>query len=146
MKLHELTYVEGARHTKKRIGRGTGSGHGKTAGRGMKGQNSRSGGGVRPGFEGGQTTIFRRLPKRGFTNHTRKEYSIINLEMLNRFEDGSDVTPELLMQSGLAKQVKTGIKILGVGTLEKKLNVTAHKFSKSAIEAIEKAGGSVTVL
>lgn len=146
MKLHELTYVEGARHAKKRIGRGTGSGHGKTAGRGMKGQNARSGGGVRPGFEGGQTSIFRRLPKRGFTNHTRKEYAIINLEMLNRFEDGSEITPELLMQSGLIKQVKTGVKILGVGTLEKKLHVSAHKFSKSAAEAIENAGGSATVL
>ncbi|MDR3215428.1 MAG: 50S ribosomal protein L15 [Bacilli bacterium] len=146
MKLHELTYVEGARHTKKRIGRGTGSGTGKTAGRGTKGQNSRSGGGVRPGFEGGQTPIFRRLPKRGFTNHTRKEYTIINLDALNRFDDGSEVNPELLMQSGLAKQVKEGIKILGVGTLERKLNVTAHKFSKSAQEAIEKAGGSITIL
>jgi large subunit ribosomal protein L15 len=146
MKLHELTYTEGARHTKKRVGRGTGSGTGKTAGRGTKGQNSRSGGGVRPGFEGGQTPLFQRLPKRGFTNYTRKEYTVINLEMLNRFEDGTKVTPELLIELGLAKQVKTGIKILGDGILERKLDVSAHKFSKSAQEAIEKAGGSVTLV
>jgi len=146
MKLHELTYTEGARHTKKRIGRGTGSGTGKTAGRGHKGQNSRSGGGVRPGFEGGQTPLFQRLPKRGFTNYTRKEYTVINLETLNRFEDGTKVTPELLVEAGLAKQVKTGIKILGNGNLERKLEVSAHKFSKTAKEAIENAGGSVIEL
>ena len=146
MKLHELTYTKGARHTKKRIGRGTGSGTGKTAGRGMKGQNSRSGGGVRPGFEGGQTPLFQRLPKRGFTNYTRKEYAIINLDVLNRFEDGTKVTPELLVESGLAKQVKAGIKVLGEGNLEKKLEISAHKFSKSAKEAIENAGGSIIEL
>ncbi len=146
MKLHELTYTEGARHTKKRVGRGTGSGTGKTAGRGMKGQKSRSGGGTRPGFEGGQTPLFQRLPKRGFTNYTRKEYTIINLDALNKFEDGTKVTPELLVQSGLAKQVKTGIKILGSGVLEKKLEISAHKFSKSAKEAIEAAGGSIIEL
>lgn len=146
MKLHELTYTKGARHTKKRIGRGTGSGTGKTAGRGMKGQNSRSGGGVRPGFEGGQTPLFQRLPKRGFTNYTRKEYTIINLDVLNRFEDGTKITPELLVESGLAKQVKAGIKILGEGSLEKKLEISAHKFSKSAKEAIENAGGSIIEL
>ena len=146
MKLHELTYTEGSRHTKKRVGRGTGSGTGKTSGRGMKGQKSRAGGGVRPGFEGGQTPLFQRLPKRGFTNYTRKEYSIINLDALNKFEDGTKVTPELLVQSGLAKQVKAGIKILGNGTLEKKLEISAHKFSKSAKIAIEKAGGSVIEL
>ena len=146
MKLHELTYTEGARHTKKRVGRGTGSGTGKTSGRGMKGQKSRAGGGVRPGFEGGQTPLFQRLPKRGFTNYTKKEYSIINLSDLNRFEDGTKVTPELLVQSGLAKQVKAGIKILGNGTLEKKLEISAHKFSKSAKTAIENAGGSIIEL
>ena len=146
MKLHELTYTEGARHKKKRIGRGTGSGTGKTAGRGMKGQNSRSGGGVRPGFEGGQTPLFQRLPKRGFTNYTRKEYTIINLDILNKFEDGTKVTPELLVETGLAKQVKTGIKILGEGNLTKKLEISAHKFSKTAKEAIENAGGSIIEL
>lgn len=146
MKLHELTYTPGARHERKRIGRGTGSGNGKTAGKGHKGQNSRSGGGVRPGFEGGQTPLFRRIPKRGFTNFNQKEYSIVNIEDLNRFEDGSVITPELLKEMGLVKQVKTGVKILGDGTLEKKLEISAHKFSKSAVEAIEKAGGTVTVL
>lgn len=146
MKLHELTYTEGARHKRKRIGRGSGSGFGKTAGKGHKGQNARSGGGVRPGFEGGQTPLFQRLPKRGFTNYNRKEYTIINLDVLNRLENGTVVTPELLIESGLVKQVKTGIKILGNGTLEKKLEVSAHKFSKSAVEAIENAGGSVKVI
>lgn len=146
MKLHELTYTEGARHKRKRIGRGTGSGTGKTAGRGMKGQNSRSGGGVRPGFEGGQTPLFQRLPKRGFTNYTRKEYTIINLDVLNRFDEGTKITPELLVEQKIAKQVKAGIKILGNGTLDKKLDVVAHKFSASAKEAIEKAGGSITEL
>ena len=146
MKLHELTYTEGARHKRKRIGRGTGSGHGKTAGRGTKGQNARSGGGVRPGFEGGQTPLFRRIPKRGFKNYTRKEYSIINVEDLNRFEDGTEVTPELLEAEGMVKQVKTGVKILGKGELTKKLNVSAHKFSTSAEETIKNAGGSIKVL
>lgn len=146
MKLHELTYTEGSRHKRKRIGRGTGSGTGKTSGRGQKGQNSRSGGGVRPGFEGGQTPLFQRLPKRGFTNFTRKEYAIINLEDLNRFEDGTTITPELLICEGLVKQVKSGIKILGNGELTKKLNVEADKFSSSAKEAIEKAGGSIKEL
>ncbi|MEG0283695.1 MAG: 50S ribosomal protein L15 [Erysipelotrichales bacterium] len=146
MKLHELTYTSGARHTKKRIGRGNGAGTGKTAGRGHKGQNARSGGGTRPGFEGGQTPLFQRLPKRGFTNYTRKEYTIINLDVLNRFEDGAVITPQSLVESGIAKQVKTGIKILGNGTLEKKLEVSAHKFSKSAKEAIEAAGGKVIEL
>ena len=144
MKLHELTYTKGARHEKKRIGRGTGSGTGKTAGRGHKGQNSRSGGGVRPGFEGGQTPLFQRLPKRGFTNYTRKEYTVISLDVLNRFEEGTKVTPELLIENGIAKQVKSGIKVLGNGTLDKKLEVSAHKFSKSAKEAIEAAGGSAS--
>lgn len=147
MKLHELTYTEGSRHARKRIGRGTGSGTGKTAGKGHKGQNARSGGGVRPGFEGGQTPLFRRIPKRGFTNINRKEYSIVNLDMLNeRFADGAVVNPATIVEAGLAKQVKTGIKILGNGTLDKKLTVSAHKFSKSAVEAIENAGGTVEVI
>lgn len=147
MKLHELTYTEGARHTRKRIGRGTGSGHGKTSGKGHKGQNARSGGGVRPGFEGGQTPLFQRLPKRGFTNFTRKEYSIINLDALNKFEDGTKITPELLKKSGLVKQVKAGVKILGSGELTaKNLDVAVEKLSKSAIKAIEAAGGKAKEL
>ena len=146
MKLHELKYTEGARRNSKRIGRGHGSGWGKTAGKGSKGQNARSGGGVALGFEGGQTPIWRRLPKRGFTNFTRKEFSIVNIELLNRFEDGTEVTPELLKQAGLVRKELDGVKILGVGELEKKLTVKANKFSKSAGEAIEKAGGKVEVI
>ena len=146
MKLHELKYTEGARRNSKRIGRGHGSGWGKTAGKGSKGQNARSGGGVALGFEGGQTPIWRRLPKRGFTNFTRKEFSIVNIELLNRFEDGTEVTPELLEQAGLVRKELDGVKILGVGELEKKLTVKANKFSKSAVEAIEKAGGKVEVI
>ena len=146
MKLHELKYTEGARRNSKRIGRGHGSGWGKTAGKGSKGQNARSGGGVALGFEGGQTPIWRRLPKRGFTNSTRKEFSIVNTELLNRFEDGTEVTPELLKQAGLVRKELDGVKILGVGELEKKLTVKANKFSKSAVEAIEKAGGKVEVI
>ena len=146
MKLHEMKYTEGARRNSKRIGRGQGSGHGKTAGKGNKGQNARSGGGVALGFEGGQTPIWRRLPKRGFTNFTRKEYSIVNVELLNRFEEGTEVTPELLKQAGLVRKELDGIKILGVGELQKKLTVKANKFSKSAVEAIEKAGGKAEVV
>ena len=146
MKLHELTYTPGARHTKKRIGRGSGSGTGKTSGKGNKGQNARSGGGVRPGFEGGQTPLFQRLPKRGFTNRNRKEYTIINLDILNAFENGTEVTLDLLKEKGIVKQVKTGIKVLGNGTLDKKLTVSAEKFSTSAKEAIEAAGGKVIEL
>ncbi|ADU28431.1 50S ribosomal protein L15 [Evansella cellulosilytica] len=146
MKLHELKPAEGSRKTRNRVGRGIGSGNGKTAGRGHKGQNSRSGGGVRPGFEGGQMPIFRRLPKRGFTNPTRKEYAIVNLETLNRFEDGAEVSPELLIESGIVSNEKDGIKILGEGKLERKLTVKAHKFSASAKEAIEAAGGSTEVV
>ena len=146
MKLHEMKYTEGARRNSKRIGRGQGSGHGKTAGKGNKGQNARSGGGVALGFGGGQTPIWRRLPKRGFTNFTRKEYSIVNVELLNRFEEGTEVTPELLKQAGLVRKELDGIKILGVGELQKKLTVKANKFSKSAVEAIEKAGGKAEVI
>ena len=146
MKLHELTYTEGSRHSKKRIGRGNGSGTGKTAGKGHKGQNARSGGGVRPGFEGGQNPLFRRIPKRGFTNYTRKEFTIISLDTLNKFEDGAVITPQTLVDSGIAKQVKAGIKILGNGALDKKLEVSAHKFSKTAKAAIEAAGGKVIEL
>ncbi|UTR12527.1 50S ribosomal protein L15 [Evansella sp. LMS18] len=146
MKLHELKPAEGSRRERKRKGRGVATGNGKTAGRGHKGQNARSGGGVRPGFEGGQMPIFRRLPKRGFKNPTRKEYAIVNLETLNRFEDGVEVTPERLIESGIVSNEKDGIKILGEGTLERKLTVKAHKFSASAKEAIEAAGGTTEVV
>lgn len=146
MKLHELKPAEGSRKERNRVGRGIGSGNGKTAGRGHNGQNSRSGGGVRPGFEGGQNPLYRRLPKRGFTNPTRKEFAILNLDQLNRFEDGTEVTPELLIETGTVSNTKDGIKILGNGKLEKKLTVKANKFSASAVEAIEAAGGKTEVI
>ncbi len=141
MKLHELQYTEGARKDGFRLGRGLGSGNGKTSGKGNKGQKARSGGMGKLGFEGGQTPLWRRLPKRGFTNYTRVEYAIINLDQLNRFEEGTEVTVELLHNTGLVKDLKDGVKVLGEGELEKALTVKANKFSKSAIAAIEKAGG-----
>ncbi len=144
--LNELKPVPGARHAKKRIGRGTGSGHGKTAGKGNKGQNARSGGGVRPGFEGGQIPLFQRLPKRGFKNINRKEYAIVNLCDLNIFDNGTVVTPDLLIDAKIIKDIKSGVKILGCGTLEKKLTIKAHKFSASASEEIKKAGGTAEVI
>jgi len=146
MRLHELRPAEGAKKSPKRIGRGTGSGWGKTAGKGHKGQNSRSGGGTRPGFEGGQMPLYRRLPKRGFTNIFAKEYTCINVDRLNIFEDGTEVTPELLREIGMAKRVNDGIKILGNGNIEKKLTVKANKISKAAAEKIEAAGGKVEVI
>lgn len=146
MKLNEMSYTEGARRNRKRIGRGHGSGNGKTAGKGNKGQNARSGGGVRLGFEGGQTPLARRLPKRGFTNFNRKEYAIVNVESLNVFEDGTVVTPELLKETGLVKKELDGIKILGQGELTKKLTVQANKFSATATTVIEQAGGKAEVL
>ena len=146
MKLHELKPAEGSRKERNRVGRGIGSGNGKTSGRGHKGQNARSGGGVRPGFEGGQNPLFRRLPKRGFTNINRKEYAIVNLDALNRFEDGAEVTPALLLETGVVSNEKSGIKVLGNGTLNVKLTVKAHKFSASAKEAIENAGGTIEVI
>ena len=146
MKLHELRAVPGATKAPKRKGRGTATGQGKTAGRGMNGKKSRSGGGVRPGFEGGQMPLYRRIPKRGFTNIWGTEYTAVNVSELNRFEAGTVVTPELLKETGLAKQVKDGIKILGNGTLEKNLTVQAQKFSKTAIEKIEAAGGKAEVI
>ncbi|MEW8987363.1 MAG: 50S ribosomal protein L15 [Bacillus sp. (in: firmicutes)] len=146
MKLHELKPAEGSRKERKRLGRGIGSGQGKTAGKGHKGQNARSGGGVRLGFEGGQTPLFRRLPKRGFTNINRKEYAIVNLDVLNRFEEGTEVTPELLLETGFVSSEKAGIKILANGSVEKKLTVKAHKFSSAAKEAIEAAGGTTEVI
>ena len=147
MKLHDLKpEVKGKE--RKRIGRGMSSGHGKTSGRGLGGQKSRSGGGVRPGFEGGQMPLMRRMPKRGFTNIFAKEYAIINVRDLNRFEDNTTITPELLIKEGLVKRGKVvdGIKILGDGDVEKKLTVKAHKFSKTAAEKIEAAGGKVEVI
>ena len=146
MKLNELKATDGARFTKKRIGRGQGSGTGKTSGKGQKGQNSKSGGGVAIGFEGGQTPFFKRMPKRGFTNYTRKEYAIVNVADLNRFEDGVTVDYEALKAAGLLKKHLDGVKVLGGGKLEKKLTVKAEKFSATAVKAIEEAGGTVEVL
>lgn len=146
MKLNELKPTVGARFVSNRIGRGQGSGNGKTSGKGHKGQNARSGGGVAIGFEGGQTPAFKRFPKRGFTNFTRKEYAIVNVEHLNRFEDGVTVDFDALQACGLLKKQLDGVKVLGCGKLEKKLTVKAAKFSKSAVKAIEEAGGKVEVL
>ncbi len=146
MKLHELRAAEGSTKKGKRKGRGTATGQGKTAGRGMNGQNSRSGGGTRLGFEGGQMPLYRRIPKRGFTNIWKKEYTILNVDDLNMFDAGTVVTPELLLEKGLAKKVVDGIKILGEGNLEKNVTVQAHKFSKTAIEKIEQAGGKAEVI
>ncbi len=146
MKLHELRPTAGSTKNRKRIGRGGGSGQGTTAGRGMNGQNSRSGGGVRPGFEGGQMPLFRRLPKRGFKNFTRKNWTIVNVETLNKFEDGTEITPELLLETGVLSKVEYGVKILGDGELTKKLTVKANKFTQSAITKIEAAGGKAEVI
>nr|WP_298878151.1 50S ribosomal protein L15 [uncultured Mogibacterium sp.] len=146
MRLHELKAAEGATKARKRRGRGQGTGLGTTGGRGMNGQNSRSGGGVRLGFEGGQMPLYRRIPKRGFNNRFAKEYAEVNVADLNRFEDGTVVDFDLMLQSGLVKQVKDGVKVLGNGELEKKLTVKAEKFSKSAAEKIEKAGGKAEVI
>ena len=146
MKLHELSPAEGSVKPAWRKGRGPGSGNGKTAGKGHKGQNARSGGGVRPGFEGGQIPLYRKLPKRGFNNRFAKEYAIVNVEALNRFENGTEVTPELLIECGLVKKELNGIKILGQGELEKQLTVKANKFSKSAVAVIENAGGKAEVI
>ena len=147
MKLHELRPSEGAFKTSKRLGRGTGSGLGKTSGKGHKGQNARSGGGVRPGFEGGQLPLFRRLPKRGFSNAMFKvEYATINVSDLEKFEDGAVVTPELLKEMGIVKNLKDGIKVLGNGELTKKLTVKADKFSSTAKEKIENVGGTTEVI
>ena len=146
MKLHELKKPAGSTFKAKRKGRGTGTGNGTTAGRGMNGQNSRSGGGVRLGFEGGQMPLYRRIPKRGFTNHFRTDYVAVNVESLNVFEDGTVVTPEMMIEMGLAKAVTDGIKILGGGELKKNLTVQAQKFSNSAIDKIVAAGGKAEVV
>ena len=146
MKLHELKPAPGSRRPRKRVGRGIAAGQGKTAGRGTKGQKARAGGGVRPGFEGGQNPLYRRLPKRGFTNPNRKEYAVINVEDLNRFDEGTVVTPELLKEQGVVKNLKDGLKVLGDGDLKVKLTVKAHKFSRTAEEKIAAAGGATEVL
>lgn len=146
MKLHELKPVDGARHYKKRVGRGTGSGLGKTSTRGHKGQNARSGGGVRPGFEGGQTPLFKRLPKRGFTNVNRVEYAVVNVKDLNAFNNGDVVDFKVLQQKGLVKKELEGVKVLGNGDLTVALTVKAKKFTKTAEEKIKAAGGTIEVL
>ncbi|MGX7348098.1 50S ribosomal protein L15 [Aerococcus vaginalis] len=146
MALHNLKPAEGSRKNRKRLGRGSGSGTGKTSGRGQKGQLARSGGKTRLGFEGGQTPLYRRIPKRGFTKPNRKEYAIINVEDLNVFEDGSTVAPADFVEKGLIKNEKNDVKVLGYGTLERKLTVKAAKFSASAQSDIEAVGGSIEVI
>ncbi|MBE6159428.1 MAG: 50S ribosomal protein L15 [Bacilli bacterium] len=147
MKLHTISPNYGATKTRKRVGRGPGSGLGKTSGRGENGQKSRSGYSRKPGFEGGQLPLYRRLPKRGFTNARFKvEYAVINLDDLNKFENDAVITPELLKEMGLLKNQLDGVKVLGNGTLEKKLTVKAHKFSEKAQHEIEKLGGKVEVI
>ena len=147
MRINELSPAENSKKTAKRLGRGIGSGIGKTSGKGHKGQNARSGGGVRPGFEGGQMPLTRRLPQRGFNNQFKKVFSVVNVEDLNALEDNTVVTEEVLKEKGLISKLSNyGLKVLGNGDLNKALQVKAAKFSKSAIEKIEKAGGSVEVL
>jgi large subunit ribosomal protein L15 len=146
LSMNELKPAPGANRKRKRVGRGIGSGHSKTSTRGYKGQLSRAGTRMRPGFEGGQMPLHRRLPKRGFNNIFRKEYAAINLEKLAGFEAGAQVTPEALKERGLIKSIRDGVKILGVGELSYALTVRAHKFSKSAAEKIQKAGGAIEVI
>jgi large subunit ribosomal protein L15 len=146
MRLEELKPAAGAKKKAKRVGRGPGSGSGKTAGKGHKGQKARSGGVKGAGFEGGQMPLQRRIPKRGFTNIFRKEYSVVNIQDLEVMAGGDPITPEMLMQNGLIKDMKTGVKVLGMGELKAKLTVRAHKFSKSAVEKIQAAGGKVEVI
>jgi large subunit ribosomal protein L15 len=147
LKLEDLRPAPGSRHHKKRLGRGTGSGHGKTSGRGGKGQTARSGYQMPPGFEGGQTPIWRRVPKRGFNHPSRREYAIVNLETLEaRYEEGAEVTPDDLLERGIIKKLLTGVKILGRGELTKRLVVKADRFSQSALEKITAAGGEAIAL
>lgn len=146
MRLHDLKPAKGATKSRKRVGRGAGSGLGKTSARGMNGQNARSGGGVRPGFEGGQMPLFRRIPKRGFNNIFKKQWAIVNVETLNTFDDGTEITPEMLQEKGIVKKLGDGIKILGDGELNKKLVVKANKFTQSAVTKIEAAGGKAEVI
>ena len=147
MELNELKYTKGSNKTRNRVGRGTSSGNGKTSGRGQKGQNSRSGGGVRVGFEGGQNPLVFRIAKRGFNNYEfATRYAVINVSDLEKFDNGVEITPELLKEMGLVKKLEDGVKVLGEGTLTKKLTVKAHKFSKVAKEKIENAGGKAEVI
>ena len=146
MKLDMLISVEGSTKVGTRKGRGHGSGNGKTAGKGHKGQSARSGGGVKPGFEGGQMPLYRRLPKRGFTNIFAKEYAEVNLGLLNCFEDGTEITPELLKANGIIGKISDGVKVLGNGDFNKKLTIKASKFTKSAVIKIEAAGGKAEVI
>lgn len=146
MKLNELSPSKGSTQNRKRVGRGVGSGRGKTAGRGSKGHNSRSGGGVRPGFEGGQMPIHRRLPKRGFTNIFKKQFAIVNIQDLDRFETGSVVDEAALVRVGLVKGKRDGIKLLGKGEISNPLTIKVHKVSKTAKEKIEAAGGQLEAL
>ena len=147
MKLHELEKNIGATHAKKRVGRGSGSGLGKTCGRGQKGQKARSGGSINPVFEGGQLPLYRRIPKRGFSNHMFKTtYAVVNLDQLNVFENGTVVTPALLREAGIVKNQLDGIKVLGNGKLEKELTIQANKFSTTALEKIEESGSKAEVI
>ena len=146
MNLSNLKPTPGSTHSKKRLGRGVGSGTGKTSGKGHKGQNARSGGGTRPGFEGGQTPFFKRMPKRGFTNRFRKEFACVNVSEFNRYEEGTVITKELLLKDRLIRKELSGLKVLGNGNLTVKLTIQANKFSKSASEKIEAAGGTVEVI
>jgi large subunit ribosomal protein L15 len=146
MNLSQLKPAEGSKKSRKRVGRGSGSGHGKTSCRGHKGQNARAGGGVRRGFEGGQMPLQRRLPKRGFHSLFKKEYALVNLSALNDFDEGATITPEELAQRGMVKKALKGVKILGDGDLSKALIIKAHKFSKTAVEKIRTAGGEVEVI
>ena len=147
MKLNELKVTEGSKKVRNRVGRGTSSGNGKTSGKGHKGQKARSGYSRKAGFEGGQLPLYRRLPKRGFSNaRFKEEYAVINLSDLNKFDEGTVVTPELLRETGIVKKQLSGIKVLGNGSLEKKLTVKAHKFSMTAKEKIERADGKVEVI
>ena len=146
MKLHELKPADGARQDKVRLGRGTGSGCGKTSGRGHKGQKARSGGGVRPGFEGGQMPIYRRLPKRGFSNIWSAHFAVVNLDSLNIFEPGSTVDPVALIEAGILKSIEGGVKVLGRGSLKNALTIRAHGFTKAALDAIVARGGVAEVI
>jgi len=147
MELNELRFASGSTKNRKRVGRGTSSGHGKTSGRGQKGQNSRSGGGVRVGFEGGQNPLVFRIAKRGFNNYEfATKYAVINVSDLEKFENGTEITEELLKEMGIVKKLEDGVKVLGEGTLTKKLTVKAHKFSKVAKDKIESAGGKAEVI
>jgi large subunit ribosomal protein L15 len=146
MKLHELKSAEGSRKDRNRVGRGPSSGNGKTSGRGQKGQKARNTPGPYSWFEGGQTPLYKTLPKRGFTNMNRKEYAIVNLETLNQFDEDTEITPELLLESGVLSKLKSGVKVLAKGSIDRQLTVKANKFSRAAQDAIEAAGGSVEVI